>query len=178
MAKEMTTFAMWEKLQAIHEKKLSSSRLILIRQLFINMKMNETKLATSYVNTFNGCSPNSPCKDWTLKKKSKPLHFSRASRWVGKSSIRPSRATQQSWCSTKRSYRSYQKTFEESGWDSPSTTMSKLTSWERRVREPTEARVGLGGEMGNIIQSHAIERQRPIALIAGRPTTSLSIASR
>ena len=51
MAKETMTFSLWEKLQAMYEKKSSSSKLILIRQLF-NMKVRETDLATSHTNTF------------------------------------------------------------------------------------------------------------------------------
>ena len=50
-AKETTTFSLWEKLQAVYEKK-SSSKLILIRHLF-NMKMRETNPTTSHMNTFN-----------------------------------------------------------------------------------------------------------------------------
>ena len=47
-------FALWEKVQAVYEKKSSSSKLIFIQQLF-NMKMKETEpnLATSHINTFN-----------------------------------------------------------------------------------------------------------------------------
>ena len=52
MAKETTTFSLWEKLQAVYEKQSSSSKLILIRQLF-NMKMRETDLTTTHINTFN-----------------------------------------------------------------------------------------------------------------------------
>ena len=52
MAKETTTFSLWEKLQAMYEKKSSSSKLILIKQLF-NMKMRETDPATSHINTFS-----------------------------------------------------------------------------------------------------------------------------
>ena len=52
MAKETTTFSLWEKLQAVYEKKSSPSKLILIKQLF-NMKMRETNLATSHINTFS-----------------------------------------------------------------------------------------------------------------------------
>ena len=51
MAKETTTFSLWEKVQVVYEKKSSSSKLILIRQLF-NMKVRETDLATSHTNTF------------------------------------------------------------------------------------------------------------------------------
>ena len=51
MARETTTFSLWEKLQAIYEKKSSSSKLILIKQLF-NMKMKETDPTTSHINTF------------------------------------------------------------------------------------------------------------------------------
>ena len=52
MAKETTTFKLWEKLQAVYEKQSSSSKLILIRKLF-NMKMRETDPATSHINTFS-----------------------------------------------------------------------------------------------------------------------------
>ena len=52
MAKETTTFSLWEKLQAVYEKKSSPSKLILIKQLF-NMKMRETNPATSHINTFS-----------------------------------------------------------------------------------------------------------------------------
>ena len=52
MAKETTTFKLWEKLQAVYEKQSSSSKLILIRKLF-NMKMRETDLTTSHINTFS-----------------------------------------------------------------------------------------------------------------------------
>ena len=53
MAKEMSTYAVYEKkLQAVYEKKSSSSRLILIRQLF-NMRMKESQLKTSRINTFS-----------------------------------------------------------------------------------------------------------------------------
>ena len=52
MAKEMTTFSLWEKLQDVYEKKSSSSKLIQIRQLF-NMKMKETDATTSDINTFS-----------------------------------------------------------------------------------------------------------------------------
>ena len=51
MAKETTTFKLWEKLQAIYEKQSSSSKLILIRNL-LNMKMTETDPTTSHTNTF------------------------------------------------------------------------------------------------------------------------------
>mgnify|MGYP002776076802 CR=1 FL=1 len=50
--KETITFSLWEKLQAISEKKPSSSKLILIRELF-NMKMRETDPVTSHINTFS-----------------------------------------------------------------------------------------------------------------------------
>ena len=50
MAKEIT-LSLWEKLQAVYEKK-SSSKLILIRHLF-NMKMREKDLVTSHINTFS-----------------------------------------------------------------------------------------------------------------------------
>ena len=52
MAKEKTTFELWEKLQALPEKMSRSSKLILIRQLF-NMQMKETDEAMTHVNTFN-----------------------------------------------------------------------------------------------------------------------------
>ena len=52
MAKEMIAFALWEKLQSMYEKKLRSSKLILIRQLF-NMKMRETEATTSHINIFS-----------------------------------------------------------------------------------------------------------------------------
>ena len=52
MAKESTTFTLWESVHTVYEKKSSSSRFILIRQLF-NMEMKETEPATSYVNTFS-----------------------------------------------------------------------------------------------------------------------------
>ena len=52
MAKETTKFSLWKRLQVVYEKKSSSSKLILIRQLF-NMKIRETNLATSHINTFN-----------------------------------------------------------------------------------------------------------------------------
>ena len=52
MAKETTTFSLWEKVQVVYEKKSSSSKLILIRQLF-NMKMRETDPTTSHINTFS-----------------------------------------------------------------------------------------------------------------------------
>ena len=52
MAKETTTFKLWEKLQAVYEKQSSSSKLILIRKLF-NMKIRETGLDTSHINTFS-----------------------------------------------------------------------------------------------------------------------------
>ena len=34
MAKEMTTYALWEKLHEVYEKKSSLSRIIVIQQLF------------------------------------------------------------------------------------------------------------------------------------------------
>ena len=52
MAKETTTHSLWEKLQAIYEKKSSSSKLIFIKQLF-NMKIKEIDPATSHINTFS-----------------------------------------------------------------------------------------------------------------------------
>ena len=52
MMKEMSTYALWEKLQVVYEKKSSSSKLILIRQLF-NMKMKETDPVTSHIITFS-----------------------------------------------------------------------------------------------------------------------------
>ena len=52
MAKETRAHSLWEKLQAVYEKKSSSSKLILIKQLF-NMKMKEIDPATSHINTFN-----------------------------------------------------------------------------------------------------------------------------
>ena len=52
MAKETLTFSLWEKLQAVYERKSSSSKLILIRQL-LNMKMRETDPATSHINIFS-----------------------------------------------------------------------------------------------------------------------------
>ena len=52
MAKETTTFKLWEKLQAVYEKQSSSSKPILIRKLF-NMKMRETAPTTSHINTFS-----------------------------------------------------------------------------------------------------------------------------
>ena len=51
MAKETIAFTLWEKLQAVYEKQ-SSSKLILIRQLF-NMKMRETDPTTFHINTFS-----------------------------------------------------------------------------------------------------------------------------
>ena len=52
IAKEKTAFELWEKLQSLYEKKSSSSKLILIRQLF-NMRMKETEEVTTHVTTFN-----------------------------------------------------------------------------------------------------------------------------
>ena len=52
MAKETTTFALWEKLHVFYEKQSSLSKLILIRQMF-NMKMRETDPTTSPINTFS-----------------------------------------------------------------------------------------------------------------------------
>ena len=52
IAKEKTTFDLWDKLQSLYEKKLSFSKLILIRHLF-NMRMKETEEFTTHVNTFN-----------------------------------------------------------------------------------------------------------------------------
>ena len=52
MTRETTTFSLWEKLHAVYEKKSSSSKLILIKQLF-NMKMKEIDPVTSHINTFS-----------------------------------------------------------------------------------------------------------------------------
>ena len=52
MAKETTTFLLWEKLEAVYEKKFSSSKLILFRQVF-NMRMREPDSTTSHINTFS-----------------------------------------------------------------------------------------------------------------------------
>ena len=52
MAKEKTVYELKEMLKELYEKKSSSSKLILIRQLF-NMWMKETEEATTHVNTFN-----------------------------------------------------------------------------------------------------------------------------
>ena len=52
IAKEKSTFELWEKLQSLYEKKSSSSKLILIRQIF-NMQMKETEEVMTHVNTFN-----------------------------------------------------------------------------------------------------------------------------
>ena len=52
IAKEKIAFALWEKLSSMYEKKSSSSKLILIRQLF-NMKIRETGPTTSHINTFS-----------------------------------------------------------------------------------------------------------------------------
>ena len=52
MAKETSIFSLWEKLQAVYEKKSFSLKLILIRQLF-NMKMRELDPTTSHINTFS-----------------------------------------------------------------------------------------------------------------------------
>ena len=52
MVKETVTFALWEKLQTVYEKKSSSAKFILIRQVF-NMKMKETEPVTSHINIFN-----------------------------------------------------------------------------------------------------------------------------
>ena len=52
MAKETTTFKLWEKLQAVYEKQSSSSKLILIRKLF-DMNTRETDPVTSHINTFS-----------------------------------------------------------------------------------------------------------------------------
>ena len=49
MAKQLTAFNLWEKLQMIYMKKSSSSKLILIWQLY-NMKMRELELETSHAN--------------------------------------------------------------------------------------------------------------------------------
>ena len=49
---ETIAFALWEKLQLVYEKKLNSSKLILIRQLF-NMKMRKIEPTTSHINTFS-----------------------------------------------------------------------------------------------------------------------------
>ena len=51
IAKEKIAFALWEKLSSMYEKKSSSSKLILIRQLF-NMKIRETGPTTSHINPF------------------------------------------------------------------------------------------------------------------------------
>ena len=48
MAKETSAYTLWEKLQSVYEKKLSLSKLILIRQLF-NMKMKESELVASHI---------------------------------------------------------------------------------------------------------------------------------
>ena len=66
MANETTTFSLWEKLQAVYEKKSSSSMFILIRQLF-NMKMREMEHPTS--TPLDGCYLNSPPKGLTSKKR-------------------------------------------------------------------------------------------------------------
>ena len=52
MAKETTTFSLWEKLHVVYEKNSFSSKLILIRQLF-NMKMRESDPTTFRINTFS-----------------------------------------------------------------------------------------------------------------------------
>mgnify|MGYP002775115835 FL=1 len=52
MAKETTTFKLWENLQAVYEKQSPTSKLILIRKLF-NLNMRETDPATSHINTFS-----------------------------------------------------------------------------------------------------------------------------
>ena len=52
LAKETTTFKLWEKVQTVYEKQSSSSKLILLQKLF-NMKMKETYPKTSHINTFS-----------------------------------------------------------------------------------------------------------------------------
>ena len=52
IGKKTTTFTLWGKLQAIYEKQSSSSKLILTRKLF-HMKMRETNLVTSHIDTFS-----------------------------------------------------------------------------------------------------------------------------
>ena len=72
MAKETTTFSLWEKLQAVYEKKSSFSRLLLIKQLF-NMKMTETDLATSHMNTFSQVLIEQPSQGINLEEEIKAL---------------------------------------------------------------------------------------------------------
>ena len=51
MAKEKTSFELQEKLKDLYEKKSSTLKLILIRQLF-HIQMKETEEATTHINTF------------------------------------------------------------------------------------------------------------------------------
>ena len=77
MAKETTTFKLWETLQAVYEKKSSSSKLILIRSLF-NMKMRETDLATSHIKTFNWVLSELSSQGINFEEEVKALLFFRA----------------------------------------------------------------------------------------------------
>ena len=72
IAKEKTTFELVEKLQSLYEKRSSSSKLILIRQLF-NMRMKETEEVTTHVNTFNRVLTELASQNLNINKEVKAL---------------------------------------------------------------------------------------------------------
>ena len=165
MEKQTTVVALWEKLQMIYEKKSSSSKIILIRQLF-NMKMRETKPITSHVNTFSRV---------LIKLSSQGLNFEEEVKTLALLSSLPTSwevfCTTVTNISTKRSDRSYQKSIKDSRWDSPSTTMSKHTSPREWLKGPAAIKAVWEGEMTDRGQSRQAERQTPIAHIAKRLAT-------
>ena len=151
MAKETMASALWENIQSVYEKQSSSSKLMLIRQLF-NMKMREREIWQLPTLTPSvGCYPKSPPKGSISKKRRKPLPYSRAYRWLGRYFVRHSPIISRSLTWTKQSSKSSQRTFGRNRWDSPSTNQHKPTTWpsrlirsmarENKPREPIETQV-------------------------------------
>ena len=95
-----------------------------------------------------------------MSKKSKPLLFSRAYRQSGKPSAQLSRTAPRSLHLAKQSNKSYQKTFEKSRWDLPSTSHNvEPHSSTDTAQRTSEAKVGSGGKL----IAHRRSRRTPTA---------------
>ena len=118
-----------------------SLKLILMWPLF-NMKMSETDLATSHVNTFNstGCCLNSPPTGLTLKKKLKPLPSFGAWWGVGRYSKWHSPIVVQASIWMRQSDKYSLRIFSENQWASPSMIWKKPTTREGKIIDNGQSR--------------------------------------
>ena len=178
--------SLWEKLHDVYEKKSSSSKLILIRQIF-NMKVRETDSSTSHINTFSRVLSELSSQGINFEEEVKALTLLSSHRQAGRYSAQLLPTVVWSWIWTKQSVKSSWRISRKKLLDSPSMNQQKpiirpnrligSIVWENKPRERVEIPADQDIGKTDNDRSREIVDQVFSTLIAEKLVTMFLIAS-